>query len=109
MVLDIYIYNSRRGFEYGISRFSEVLLGKFFRRPMNAKNVDVSAFYIHPTREKWLVVTVVVVVVIVVVLEALVYPFKGVRSFSNLFEERNWHLLSVYSLCHVAKVIKAGS
>lgn len=105
MVLDIYIYNSRRGFEYGISRFSEVLLGKFFRRPMNAKNVDVSAFYTHPTREKWLVVTVVVVV-IVVVLEALVYPFKGVRSFSNLFEERNWHL---YSLCHVAKVIKAGS
>lgn len=60
---------------------------------MNAKNVDVSAFYTHPTREKWLVVTVVVVVVIVVVLEALVYPFKGVRSFSNLFEERNWHLL----------------
>lgn len=54
MVLDIYIYNSRRGFEYGISRFSEVLLGKFFRRPMNAKNVDVSAFYTHPTREKWL-------------------------------------------------------
>lgn len=50
----IYIYNSRRGFEYGISRFSEVLLGKFFRRPMNAKNVDVSAFYTHPTREKWL-------------------------------------------------------
>lgn len=85
----IYIYIRRRGFEYGISHFSEVLLGKFFRRPMNAKNVDVSAFYTHPTREKWLVVTIVVVVV---VLEALVYPFKGVRSFSNLFEERNWHL-----------------
>lgn len=48
-------------------------------------------------------------VVVIVVLEALVYPFKGVRSFSNLLEERNWHLLSLYSLCHVTEVIKAGS
>lgn len=46
-------------------------------------------------------------VVVIVVLEALVYPFKGV--FELVGGKELAPPLSLYSLCHVTEVIKAGS
>lgn len=73
---------------------------------MNAKNVETCPRFIHTRLERngsWYdVIVVVVVVEVAAVLEALVYPFsRGVRSFSNLFEKRNWHLSLYIYLCHV--------